>query len=476
MTSKFTKLMLVALALVASACSKDEFSERDAIAAQKELLGLKYQHELDLETLKQKGATAMQQLINTAALEQLKFNDSLTRASAIVLAKQDYSVAVVDVVTNAPIADAEVIVSSEGKLFSAKTNEQGIAMFKSLYIFPTSTFLISKPGFAATHVFAQHITQGPARLWNSGDLTNEISGTLFIETDLTNSSPEKVGANVLVSASTLVSNGFNGNYSVSFPTYTKEDGTYSLKLPIAPSNFSFSFGRITAEQKLFVNGLGSSAGATLDKVPFLTTITTHYNVNNFNANIPLLNTPVYLRFPQDKTGNAMVIPITYGNGNNQVLLTPRNNAYQVEHMNIHYYFFSRGTFVNLGDFTYEPNRNLEVEMIDISGKVVTSAPLLMAKTNSLGKLVYVEPREGGRGYVFLKRDEAGELVANARGVIAKAIPYDAFYNSYALHFDQPLNNGVNSYQYQDLMLVNKGDKKVLNFYYGSGETRELEVY
>lgn len=140
MKLKFTKLLLVVLAIYATGCSKDEFSEADAVAAQKELLNLKYQHELDLETLKQKGATALQQLLNTAAMEQLRLNDSLARAGVIAAAKQDYSVAVVDVVTNAPVVDADVVVSSEGKVFAGKTNAQGVASFTALYLFPTSTF------------------------------------------------------------------------------------------------------------------------------------------------------------------------------------------------------------------------------------------------------------------------------------------------------------------------------------------------
>jgi hypothetical protein len=161
MKLKFTRLFLVALAIYATGCSKDEFSEADAVAAQKELLNLK-----------QKGANALQQLINTAALEQIKLNDSLARAGVVAAAKQDYSVAVVDVVTNSPLADADVIVSSEGKAFSSKTNAQGIATFSALYLFPTSVFLITKSGYAATQVMRKDITSGTAKLWNTAELSN----------------------------------------------------------------------------------------------------------------------------------------------------------------------------------------------------------------------------------------------------------------------------------------------------------------
>lgn len=88
MNSKFTLLITaMVFTILFASCSKNNFNERDAIAAQKDLLNLKYQHELDLETLKQKGANALQQLLNAAALEQLKLNDSLINKSAVAAKK-----------------------------------------------------------------------------------------------------------------------------------------------------------------------------------------------------------------------------------------------------------------------------------------------------------------------------------------------------------------------------------------------------
>ena len=244
MKSKFTLFIFMAIPILFASCSKSEFNESDAIAAQTALLNLRYQHELDLETLKQKGATAMQQLLNAAALEQLKLNDSLANKSAIAAKKQDYSVTVVDVYSNAPIADADVTVSSEGKVFAAKTNAQGVVSFTALYLFPTSTFLISKAGYAATQILQQNITATSAKLWNTADLSNEISGTLFIETDLTNTASEKVGANVLVTATTSIPNSNVGTYSVFFPTYTTSAGTYSIKVPVSPNGYTLKLNRL----------------------------------------------------------------------------------------------------------------------------------------------------------------------------------------------------------------------------------------
>jgi hypothetical protein len=476
MKLKFTRLLFVILAIFASGCSKDEFSEADALAAQKELLNLKYQHELDLETLKQKGANALQQLMNTAALEQLRLNDSLSRAGAIAAAKQDYSVAVVDVVSNAPIADADVTVSSEGKVFNGKTNAQGIASFNALYLFPTSTFMITKTGFAATQIMQKDLTFGTAKLWNTADLSNEISGTLYIETDLTNAVPEKVAANVLVTASTAIPNGFSSTYNVSFPTYTVAGGTYSLKLPAARSGYNLTFGQIEADQKMYVNSIiADEAGSLPLTLPFVTTIKTYFNVNSFNAPIPSVTTGIFLKFPKDKLGKDYYIPVNPNYNNNYVFLSGVSGAYQVERLNINNYNYYNGSYYDLNQSTYDPNVKLDVELIDITGTIIKASPLLSASTNNAGKLLNTNSPEGGYGYVHLKRDANGEISANGKGIIAKATLYDTYQNIYVLNNGTNLNLASNVGISQNYLLPNKGDKKVVNFYYGAGDSRVKQV-
>lgn len=476
MNFKFTGLVLVALGILATGCSKDQFSEADAIAAQKELLDLKYQHEMDLEALKQKGASALQQLINTAALEQLRFNDSLSRASAIAAAKQDYSVAVVDVVTNAPIADADVIVSSEGKVFSAKSNAQGIAMFNSLYLFPTSTFLITKSGYAATQIMRKDVTLGTAKLWNTAELSNEISGTLYIDTDLTTPAPEKVGANVLITASAKIPNGYNSTYSVSFPAYSLADGTYSMKLPAAPTGYSLTFGQVEADQKMYVVATSDDSTKTPPtKLPYLTTIKTYFNVNSFNAAVPSILTPIYIRFPKDKVGKEFYLPINYYSNN--IYLSPVAGGFQAERLiisNVNYY--DNGMYVDFSQYIYEPNTKLDLDVIDISGKIVKNSPLLSATTNSYGRIVNVYPPEGGNSYVQLRRDASGALVPNAKGLFTRATLYDSYQNLYTLNFQTNLNVANNLTINTTYLLPNKGDRKIVNFYYGSGDSRVKDVY
>jgi hypothetical protein len=476
MKLKFTRLFLVALAIYATGCSKDEFSEADAVAAQKELLNLKYQHELDLETLKQKGANALQQLINTAALEQLRFSDSLARAGAVAAAKQDYSVAVVDVVTNAPVADAEVIVSSEGKAFSSKTNAQGVALFNSLYLFPTSTFLITKTGYAATQIMRKDIASGTAKLWNTAELSNEISGTLYIETDLTNATPEKVGANVLVTASTFVPNGFNSSYRVSFPTYSVAAGTYSLKLPAAPNGYTLTFGQVEADQKLYVNSTEDEEMTISPfKLPRLATIKTYFNVNSFNTNIPQVLSPIYVKFPKDKQGKESYMQVNYNYNGNMILLSAVSGGFQVERLNVSNYNYYNGNYYDLNQSTFDPNVQLNVELIDITGTIIKNAPLLSASTNASGKLINTNSAEGGYGAVHLRRSASGELVPNARGIILKAVVYDSFSNLYVLNYGSNLNVTNNTNVNQNYLLSNPGDKKIANFYYGSGDSRVKQV-
>ncbi|AMR30768.1 hypothetical protein A0256_04690 [Mucilaginibacter sp. PAMC 26640] len=481
MKSKFTILITMALAILISSCSKNDFNERDAVEAQKELLNLKYQHEIDLETLKQKGASALQQMVNTAALNQLRISDSLTRASAVAANKQDYSVSVVDVVTNAPIVDADVTVSSEGKVFAAKTNAQGIAAFTSLYLFPTSAFLVSKTGYAATQLFRKDITLTSAKLWNTADLSNEISGTLYIETDLTNNLPEKAGANVLVSATSRIDNGFNSFYSVSFPTYSTAGGAYSLKLPAAPNGYSLTFDQIAADQKLFINASEDDAVKTFPSaLPSLATIKTYFNVNTFNAPVPTVYTATYLKVSKDKNGKNLYIPISNSNYYyyyyNQIFLTGTDGHFQVDRLYTSSYNNNNGVYFDFNAYNYDPNTSLNVEIVDITGAIVQTAPILTAKTDQNGKLMSYNSPEGGSGYVHLTRDASGNLAANARGAILKASLYDSYSGQYILGFNAALNTTSNTYVNTTYLLPNKGDKKVVNFYYGSGDTRVKQVY
>jgi hypothetical protein len=477
MNSKFT-LIAVACALFFAGCSKDSFNERDAIDAQKELLNLKYQHELDLETLKQKGATALQDLINTAALNQLKLTDSLARLNAIAEKRKDYSVTVVDVVSNAPIADADVTVSAEGKVVTTKTNAQGVAQFSALLLYPTSPFLISKTGYAASQILVQNLTSGTAKLWNTTDLTNEITGTLYIDTNLTNNTPEKVGAKVLVTASASIPSNPSGNYTVYFPAYTDANGSYSIKVPAAPNGYSLQFQQITADQKLYVNSTEDDAVHTFPgSLPRVATIKTYFNVNQFNAPVPSVTNYYYFKITPDTRGKALYIPgYYYYYGYNQVFLSAISGKYQIEKIYTYNYNYNNGTYIDFNSYQYTPNSQVDVQMVDVAGNIIESAPKLYAIADANGKLINYNSPEGGSGYVHLKRDNNGALVAGAKGVILNANLYDQYSNLYSLNYTNNLNTASNTFSNNTYLSLNKGDKKVVNFYYGAGDSRVKQVY
>jgi hypothetical protein len=481
----FTIFTLMAFAVMVTSCSKDKFTEQDALQAQKDLLTMQYQHEVDLETLKQKGETALQQLVNTAALAQLKMSDSLARASAAAAKKQDYSVTVVDVITNAPIADADVMVSSEGKVVSSKTNAQGIASFNALNLYPTSVFMITKTGYAATQILQQNITQTTAKLWNTADLSNEISGTLYIETDLSNTKPETVGANVLVTATaSITSSSASGTYTVSYPTYTTATGTYSIKLPAAPNGYTLTFDQITADQKLYVNATEDDGGSTgfPGATPRITTLKTVFNVNRFSAPIPNVNNSYYFKFDPDKNGKVLTVPYysSYYGNIAQVLVSSTSGKYQLERLVVNSYFYNNnGNYTDFSAYTYAPNAKINVQMVDVAGNIIESSPLLVANTGSSGQITstYV-PESGSYTTIQLKRDDAGNIAPNAKGVILRAGSlYDSYNNLYNLNFTNNLNTySSNIITSNGYLLANKGDKKVVNFYYGTGESRVKQVY
>jgi len=352
-----------------------------------------------------------------------------------------------------------------------------VVSFTSLYLFPTSTFLISKKGYAATQILQQNITQTTAKLWNTADLSNEISGTLFIETDLSNATPEKVGANVLVTASTNVPTSNSDSYTVYFPAYTTAAGTYSIKLPPAPNGYNLKFDQVTADQKLYVNSTEDDAIPTFPHaLPRLTTIKTYFNVNSNNANVPAVLNSFYFKFPADKLGKVFYAP-GYNNyyGYNQVLLSAINGKFQVERLNT-YNYYSNGNAVDFTTSTYEPYTKVDVQLVDVTGNVIEAAPQLMATTDANGKFLNTYSPEGGSGYIHLKRDDNGALVPNAKGIITKATLYDSYNNLYTLMNGNNLNSVTFSYNPVTFLLPNKGDKKVVNFYYGAGDSRDKAAY
>ena len=146
-------------------------------------------------------------------------------------------------------------------------------------------------------------------------------------------------------------------------------------------------------------------------------------MNNFNAPVPTLYTSYYFKVAADKTGKTLYLPgNTYYNYYNQVLLSSVGDKFQVEKLNI---TNTQNSNVDINIYNYDANAKINVEIVDITGTAIQSAPKLMATTGLNGKIVYTYSPEGGNGYAHLKRDDAGVLVPDAKGIILKAVAYDS---------------------------------------------------
>jgi hypothetical protein len=558
MKRNFVYATFLALSLSMSACEMDTFNEQDAIAAQKELMNTKYQNETELEKLRGTAATALEQLRYTNALAELRLNDELSRgavaalevarqadalalesarqANALALqnnaneaaltaakakaeadaaaaakaaevaenarlqqARQDYSVAVIDVNTRAPLADADVSVASEGKMISLKTNAAGVANFQGLVLYPISRFNISKTGFTTASITANELGSAAIGLLNTAEAKNELKGKLFLETDLTNVSAETAPANVLVTASTNISQG-NSSYRLQYAARTNAAGEYSLKVPDAPNGYTMDFEQIAAEQKLYVNGVEDNAvNANVGfpyYLPSLATVKTYFDVKNplvlsvpnsnstyYYYNNSMYNNRFYFKVPADLSGDVAYFNAT-GVGTSSA---GSGNEYRITDLN----YGSAPMTTGNGPLKYAPNATLDVELVDWTGRYVKDAPKLVVYTNSQGNLIYnnlyytsASSYVYSNGYLHFKRQSpvtsgASTLVAGAQGIFKMADDnhpnaYYYQYNStyYGFNFyGTPVNaSTVYTINPQSGMII------VRNFYYGVGFSRERGVF
>ncbi len=454
--------MLTVLALSAG-CSRNSFDKDHAIRLQKELLDSRQQYEIELEALRQKGSTALQELLNKERLEQLRIGDSLQAAATVQAQRRDYSLVVVDYVTNAPIADAEVTVSSEGRLYSTKTGTQGVANFSNLYLFPGSVFLISKSGYGISSATQQTVSQGIVRLWNDSDRTNEISGTLYIETDMTNSTPENVGANILITASTRVQLSGNNYYSVYFPAFTQANGTYSLKLPAAVNDYQINCQPIHTDQILYVNATYEDPVKTFPgSLPRKITSKTNFAVNSFTTSVPNISVPYYFKFAPDVNGQVLYIP----GDQNSVQMSPSGDRFQISQL--------RATNVSnatIARYRYPPDQFVDVELVDISGELIEKAPKLSGHAVTSGHLSYISSNEG-EGFVVFRRSSWGPAEPGSAGIITRAGYFNGTYYSW---FIRQMNVEQSIYSNTTVSFRSNGAVRRMNFYYGRGVSRDVNV-
>lgn len=239
-----TSVMLVAG--IFTACKKDAFSEKDAIAAQTSLLQTKFSYDLAIKQvdlqIQRSGDSAkivIQNLINSGAtaleilkqqnvlaqilqnqnnyLAQLRYADSLARNTAVITDKltaarkafndsvtnalnnatlklqlqHNYAISVLDVNGNAPIANASVSVLTYGSttLTTATTNTSGIAKFDGIIVDPAASFIISAPNYGSVLVQENNLNVLGSALQTSGNLsvtTSSKSGNVLLYNSASN--------------------------------------------------------------------------------------------------------------------------------------------------------------------------------------------------------------------------------------------------------------------------------------------------
>ncbi|MEO8171579.1 MAG: carboxypeptidase-like regulatory domain-containing protein [Sediminibacterium sp.] len=207
--------VLILTAVTFTACKKDAFSEKDALAAQTTLLQTKFSYDLAIKTLDlqiqrsgdsakivlqnlvNSGATALEILKQTNmlaqilqnqnnALAQLRYADSLSRNTAVIsdqlerlrtlwndsvtlaktnatlatALKKNYSLSFADNLTNQPLAGVTVSVLASGSssFTTAVTNAQGTATFTGLIVDPGTFFSASLTGYGLALVREANLT------------------------------------------------------------------------------------------------------------------------------------------------------------------------------------------------------------------------------------------------------------------------------------------------------------------------------
>lgn len=225
-----TAILLVAA--IFSACKKDAFSEKDAIAAQTTLLTQKFSYDLAIkqidlqiqrsgdsakiviQNLINSGATALEVLKQTNilaqimqnqanTLAQLKFADSLARNTAVLTdqikkahelwtdsvnkananataklqLQHNYAVTVLDYNGRSPIANASVSVLPYGTttMATATTDANGIAKFDGLIVDPAANFVISAPNYGSVLFQESNFAFLGLALQTSGSLSVQTS-------------------------------------------------------------------------------------------------------------------------------------------------------------------------------------------------------------------------------------------------------------------------------------------------------------
>lgn len=268
-------------------CKKGVYDEQAALAAQKELLQFKYDQEIKLEQLRQSGANALeiarQNLQYSFAVRTQLFYDSLSKANQDswnnnYYRKRDITVQVLDVITDEPIAGAEVTIpTTNGSVIKAKTDSLGRAMFAPNVNIPNpASALATKDGYASGSLFAtiagNNSTGASAtiKIWNQASATNTIKGKVYIENDLTNDAPEFASKAFINVFSTVNVKGYTQRFD--WTAVTDDAGNYSIKVPNLNADLRIAHTALEGTSKMYVQSFVPGA----DSIPTVKSIAATY--------------------------------------------------------------------------------------------------------------------------------------------------------------------------------------------------------
>jgi len=278
---KFRFILLCATIGVMTAgltgCTKSVYDEKQALEAQQGLLQFKYAEETKLELLRQSGATALQQLIGQFSLRAITTKDSLDNLNA-TSRKRDITIRVFDFVTEKEVAGATVSIPTLiGTVLTATTDSTGVAYFaaeKNANVPYPASVIVSKTGYASGSSINTVFTNSDMYVWSQAKTPNTLSGKVYIENDLTNTSAE-VAAKALVSIYTIVN-----NRRFEWSTLTDADGNYSFSVPDMATNVYYNYATLEGNSKLYINSTvpGLATTPSLATIPATFYLGEHSNI------------------------------------------------------------------------------------------------------------------------------------------------------------------------------------------------------
>ena len=504
--TKMSKFVLAVLLIAVgfTACKKDPFTEKDAIAAQSTLLQQMYSYQIQIaqisaaasrssdsakiaiQVLVNSGATslailqAQQNLAylmqsyqnqlamykyqdslgkvdaansNNLSIAYQKFYDSLTAARTSITTlnnlKKNYTFKVTDLVSGATITGATVSAFSytSNSILTATTDANGVATFTQAILDPTAYYYVNLTGYAFTTAQISSATSFAPKLWNTANANNTVAGQIVADIDLTNGDATEGVAGQLVTFT--VTNSGNG-LIYQFPVTSDANGNYSIKLPDAASNYTATTASsITVSQKMFVHYMqGQNVNTTTPHIDSVSTILSvgapafintyfgqnYYGPNNFSGVPNQTQTAYYFSLPNDANGKQVWFSTfatnpTYGSASNILSFTTNTSGNSnpalysdivatVPSSPLGIDNFISGVFGISADpnYTYLPvggtaPTTVPVTLVDLSGKIITSAPSLVANVNASGKVTSIVIAPGATsGGAFARRTATGRLL------------------------------------------------------------------